>query len=395
MGECSTASEERASRAGIGAACGVAALRGVALGFVTWLLLSAAYWLLDLVWGPTPLLAQRPMFVFALCLLGGFIIACWDGRFKTAPKPFSDVMAEVKRTGAYDGGPALAGIVSFLLPIVFGGSVGVAAGLVGVIAASCTRIQKRICEVAHVERLVRSQRLAVNATLAFSVIGSCVLCMALLGGGVPLPRFDAVEITGSSLLCSVVLAFVGWALALLYLCSVHISKNVAGLFRKHTWLKPVVCGLCLGAAGALVPFVLFPGPVQVSEALALKTSMAPGLFIVSGVMKVFFTAFCMNMGWVGGPFFPLIFAGSAAGLGVGSFAGIDMTLAAVVVSTALLASFSQKPLAAAILMLIIVPFQALPCVLIAAFVGAMIPLPGVSSKSGSLVRKVLKKRQRN
>lgn len=391
MGGCSASSEGRASFAGIAAACGVAALRGAVLGIATWFLLSAAYWLIDIVWDPTPLLSQRPAFVFVLCVLGGFAIACWDGHFKTAPKSFSDVMAEVKRTGAYDGGPALAGIVSFLLPIVFGGSVGVAAGLVGVIAASCTRIQRRVLEVAHVARLVRPQRLLVNTTLAFFVVGACVLCTAFLGGGVPLPRFGAVELEGSLLMYSAVLALLGWMLLLLYLCSVRISKRVASLFRKRAWLKPVVCGVCLGAAGSLLPFVLFPGPVQVTEALVLRDSMAAALFIASGVAKVFFTAFCMNMSWVGGPFFPLIFAGCAVGLGVGAVLGIDAMLAAIVVSTALLASFSQRPLAAALVMMLIVPLQGFPYVLIAAFVGALLPLPGVSSKSEGFVRKALKR----
>ena len=49
-------------------------------------------------------------------------------------------MASVKTTGGYQLERPGASIVGFLLPLVFGGSIGPEAGLTGIIAAACTRI---------------------------------------------------------------------------------------------------------------------------------------------------------------------------------------------------------------------------------------------------------------
>lgn len=77
---------------------------GAVVGFGIWLLLDVAYWLLDLVWknGVDALgIAWLPVVV---CAVGGVCIGLWNKRFHCAPKPFNEVISDVKRTGRLPSG---------------------------------------------------------------------------------------------------------------------------------------------------------------------------------------------------------------------------------------------------------------------------------------------------
>ena len=76
----------------------------------------------------------------AFCGIGGLVIGLWTRFFGGQPESLKNVMASVKTTGGYQLERPGASIVGFLLPLVFGGSIGPEAGLTGIIAAACTRI---------------------------------------------------------------------------------------------------------------------------------------------------------------------------------------------------------------------------------------------------------------
>lgn len=361
----------------------VAALSfGIGIGLISWLLLGVSYGILGLVWGPTLSLLEKPLFVFALCCVGGVAIAFWNGRFESEPKPFTAVMAEVKAKGGYSMGPFIPGIVSFMLPVVFGGSIGVAAGLVGIVATCCTLSWSLLDRILCIASLPKYGRAALKALIAAGIAAAFVACTFAMGTPVPLPRFESLPLfDGTYLLQAVLLSAAGWALSLLYIASTFFSKKSAATLADKPWLRPVFCGVALGAVGVFLPFVLFPGPVQVSEIMDAWPALPFFVLAATAAAKVFFTAFCMNMGWMGGPFFPLILAGTCMGVAIASVSGIDPVLAAISVSTALLGSSSRRPLTSALIMLIVCPVQDVLYIAVAAFVGAALPLPGVAKES--------------
>lgn len=349
---------------------------GAAIGAISWILLSFAYGLLGFIWGPTLPLSERPLFVFGLCALGGVVIALWNTIFKSAPRPFASVMAEVKSKGSYSMGPLVPGIVSFLLPVVFGGSIGVAAGLVGIVATLCTGAWALLRKAAHADAFSRRFGIVLKVVIAGGALSAFSAFTFSAGTPVPLPRLEEVCFDLEHAIQAVFLSLAGCALALLYAMSGRLSKKAADALSDKPWLRPIVCGFALGAVGAFFPFVLFPGPVQVTEIMSSWAGMTCAALVVTAAAKVVLTAFCMNMGWVGGPFFPLIFGGVCCGLAIASVSGVDPVLAAIVVPAALLVSFSRKPLASVLIMLIICPVQNIGYLLIAALVGTLIPLPG-------------------
>ncbi len=59
-------------------------------------------------------------------------------------RPLEDVMAEFRTTGSYRTDGAVKPVITFLLPLVFGGSIGFEAGLTGLITAGCCWIRDKL-----------------------------------------------------------------------------------------------------------------------------------------------------------------------------------------------------------------------------------------------------------
>ena len=118
---------------------------GLVIGLIVWAVFWASSALTELLWidGRTRLesaLSKTGIASWwlpvAFCGIGGLVIGLWTRFFGGQPKSLENVMASVKTTGGYQLEHPGASIVGFLLPLVFGGSIGPEAGLTGIIAAA-------------------------------------------------------------------------------------------------------------------------------------------------------------------------------------------------------------------------------------------------------------------
>lgn len=368
-----------------GALIGLGALTagaGAAVGFGVWLLLDAAYWLLDAVWklGVGPLgVAWLPV---AVCAAGGACIGIWNTRFRCAPKPFNEVIADVRRTGGYHLGRIAPATVAFLLPIAFGGSVGPEAGLMGLIAAGCTWVGERMraagrrLGILHAgEDFTKAAKRVLYTVGVAGGIGGIAAVVALFGSGMSIPRFEAAAFGIEPLLWAVPLALAGWVLALLYLGVVRLARALRARFEHRTVLVPALVGLALGAAAVFLPYVLFPGSQQASELMGVWTGFSAGTLLLTGLVKTVFIALCLNLGWNGGPYFPLIFCSISFGYGVSAATGLDPVLCVTAVTAALMAAFSGQAGVAVIICLLMFPLASAPVLAVALAVGLLVPMP--------------------
>ena len=138
------------------------------LGFVIGFLVFVALWLssalTNLIWHNV-MEGEAPWFMpIVLCTAGGLIIGLWTKYIGGDPEPLMKVMAQVKRTGSYKLKNIPASVVAFLLPLAFGGSVGLEAGLTGIIAAACSYIGRTL-RVAGL-RMKEVADLTVSASLS-------------------------------------------------------------------------------------------------------------------------------------------------------------------------------------------------------------------------------------
>ena len=131
----------------------------------------------------------------------------------------------------------------------------------------------------------------------------------------------------------------------------------------------------------VMPMTMFSGESQVEELNVLWTGMGAVALLVLGFAKVFVTSMCVNMGWRGGHFFPIIFAGISIGYGMAMLTGADPVFCLCVVTAALVGGVMRKPVMAVLLLFLCFPILAAIPMLLAAFVGSRLPLPKWASES--------------
>ena len=111
--------------------------------------------------------------------------------------------------------------------------------------------------------------------------------------------------------------------------------------------------------------------------MATWTTWTAAVLVATGFAKAVITPMCLNMGWMGGSFFPSIFAGVAAGYGLAALTGADPMLMVTVTATAYLAGVVRKPLLVLAILFLCFPVEGVVWMGIAAVVGAALPVPRV------------------
>ena len=135
-------------------------------------------------------------------------------------------------------------------------------------------------------------------------------------------------------------------------------------------LKAVLEGSIASKASNAVIYATSNRRHLVKESFA---EFAPWILIISGVLKLVLTNICIKSGWKGGHFFPVIFCGVSIGYGVAMLGGLDTAFCAAVVTAGLLGVTMKKPLAVTMLLLLCFDARVIPWILLAAFLGSIIP----------------------
>jgi len=399
---------------------------GFIIGFAVYCVMNLSTWLTDLLWKGAGGALGVPWFSLVVCTVGGAIIGLWTWWSGDRVRPLEEVMAEFKETGAYEVNGVVKPVVTFLLPLVFGGSIGFEAGLTGLITAGCCWIRDRlkaaglrVAAVADVTiaasiaaifgtplagivagaesapadgedvleapgvndvNMRRGAKVVLYTAAAFGAFGGIAVFSSLFGASSGLPRFEAITATYVELLWIIPCFIVAYIMTLLFHGSARLFSVVAGRLgdgMAGTVLKPVIAGVVMGAVAMALPYVLFPGEVQSEELMATWTTWTAAALLGTGLLKAVITPLCLNMGWVGGNFFPSIFAGVAAGYGLAMLTGADPMLMVTVTTTAFLAGVIRKPLLVLAVLFLCFPVQGIFWMGLAAIIGAALPIPSI------------------
>lgn len=402
----------------------LAILVGLLIGFAVFAVMNASGWLTELLWGGLGGLAGVWWFPLVTCTLGGAVIGVWTWWSDDRVKPLEGVIGEFRQTGSYKTQGAVKPVVTFLLPLVFGGSIGFEAGLTGLITAGCCWIRDQLkaaglrvgslaevtiaASIAAIFRtplagivmgeesmpegregqaqtlnvadynMRRTAKIVLYTAAAFGAFGGVRLFSAIFGASGGLPRFEEIGATGVGYLWAVPCIVLAYAMTLLF----HGSRRLFGLVGDRmgqsptaTIAKPVICGVAMGAVACALPYVLFPGETQSEELMETWTTFAPVALLATGLLKAVVTPMCLNMGWVGGDLFPSIFAGVAAGYGLALITGADPMLMVTVTTAAFLAGVLRKPLVVLAILFLCFPADGILWMGLAAVVGSTLPIP--------------------
>lgn len=218
-------------------------------------------------------------------------------------------------------------------------------------------------------------KLVVYLLAVAGALGAMLLLGNLFGHGGGLPHFSDISLGAAELAWALPCVALGAAAGWLFHAAGRAVRVVAQRIGERPVAKAVIAGALLGAAGIALPFTLFAGEAQTEQLAATWTTLTAGALIATGFLKVVATQACLGLGWRGGHFFPIIFAGIALGYGMAALTGIDPVFALCATTAALLGTVMRQPVMTALLLFLVFPVKAVFVLLTAAALGALVPVP--------------------
>jgi H+/Cl- antiporter ClcA len=378
---------------------GVGAL--VTVGFIKLL-----EWFTDLLWtdfadavGAT---TADWWFVVPVCVVGGVLVGLCGRFLGDWPKQLETALADFRRDRVFDYRHLPNSLVASLVALTFGAALGPEAALVAIIGGLASWIG-RIIGVG--ERAAESLNyVGVMAALGtlFGTAGAAALPLEAVDERPPLGRrlvlllpgvaaagagallfsalssgggyfdytFRAYDFALSDLLWAMVAAAAGAVVAVALVSWSKVVAVPAARLTSHPEVLGALGGLALGLLASASALVLFSGHEGIQE-LIDDTDATTTFLVAISAAKVGAIGPLLAAGWKGGRFFPIMFAGAAAGLAVaGAFPDGAAMVGLAGAMTAAVAGLLRRPLAAGLLMLFLFPYDLYPVVAVAAVVGA-------------------------
>lgn len=403
---------------------------GAAAGAVVWIVVSLANLGIMLLWDLLPKaigVTAEPgklgfvIYSLCICIAGGVIIGLWQRKNGILPDETEQVMGRIKRSGSYPYNRIHILVISALLPIIFGGTIGPEAGLIGVVAAVCCLVgdilkwkgdevaalaeagmaaavgaifNAPLFGIADNLESVRGKgknrkRLVSKKTRIFiyvmGVIGGMAVMMLLskaFGGGSGLPRFDARHAMGlAQWKWFVPMLVLSVLFGLYYLLMRYMTRSIGGLLEKHRVTSCVIAGVVVAIVTSLAPFTAFSGEEGISKLMENWQAVSPAVLVAAAVLKLFTVNVCVDLGWRGGSIFPLIFSGVAAGYAFASLAGMDGAFAVAVFCAGIYSYVNRKPVSVIMILLMCFPVTYILPIAAASFAASFIPAPKVLLRS--------------
>lgn len=387
---------------------------GMIAGAAIWTILFAMNVGISLIWDRFPVYLGE-YYPIAVCILGGIVIGSFTKRFGPYPENLPVVMSKVKAEGRYeyrDLGPMAVGAV---LPLVFGGSVGPEAGLTGAIAAICTwvgdrlkRIGRDLKELTDIgmyatlsaifgaplfglagvatdgsdkTEIPRALRILIYVFAIAGALSAIMILREIFGGGMEMPHYDGLVCGRDEIAWLIPVCLIGASAGWMFCILDHVFHGISTRMEGRPVLTATIGGAALGICGLILPLTMFSGESQAEDLNAAWVTMSATLLLATGFVKVAITALCVNMGWRGGHFFPVIFSGIAIGYGLAAISGIDPVFAVCASTAAVVGGVMRKPLMTVLLLFLCFPIESVLILAAGAIIGSIVPLPGSVRKS--------------
>lgn len=385
-------------------------LMGGFAGLVIWVFLKIMSLGIAFLWEWLPEKFEFPLYTLIICTAGGAIIGLIRKKFGDYPEELHIVMAKVKKEKHYEYKNMLVLLISALIPLLIGASVGPEAGLAGIIVALCYWIgdnlkfaQKNTDKYTQMGMAVtlsvlfhsplfgifaveenddydtddiqisKSSKIFIYGIAIVSATGIYMLLSEIFGAGMAgFPSFEFSKPALHDFLMMIVYIIAGCILAMFYELTHKACRFVAE--KIPAILKETTAGLLLGIIATFVPAVMFSGEEQMAELMTDYSKYLPCLLIAVAFLKVLVTNMCIQSGLKGGHFFPVIFAGACLGYGIAMLvfanSASNVVFAAAIVTATMLGGVMKKPLAVTVLLLICFPIKMSIWIFLSALIGS-------------------------
>ena len=391
-----------------------AAVTGTVIAALVWLYLKVANVGVTIIWDMIPKYVDVKGYTILVCLAGGVVIGIFHRAYGPWPESMADSVKRVKNTGTYPFEKLPMIVAAAFLPLFFGGAVGPESGLVSILLGLCCWAMRQFGlarwkmetylrndpfisrkylfrvmlsgltlpadQIIYDKNQVqwkRAEQISAGVVAGLSGLFVYELLNALLGRGLSIPHLSQGAIETREKVGAVLLISVGIGAGYLYLVFRRlISAFFAKLAEKKlAVLNAVLGGLVLGLIGSALPMTMFSGGNAIQAIQYEYLRYTPYLLILIGVVKLFLTNVCIESGWRGGHFFPVIFSGLSIGFGFSVLLNTNQIFSVILVTAALLGTILQQPLGAIVLSIIFFPIEDFGWMCLASVVGGCIPLP--------------------
>ncbi|MCD7981262.1 MAG: chloride channel protein [Clostridiales bacterium] len=393
---------------------GFAAVTGVLIAVLVWLYLKISNVGITIIWEILPEYLNIEHYTLIVCLAGGLVVGIFHKVYGPYPESMADAVRRVRDTGSYPFQHLPITIIAAFLSLFFGGSVGPESGLVCLLLGLCfwaisqfgmarVKVQTlldenpflsgrylfgqmlkglvmapgKIVYDSELMRWKRGETVSTGIVTGIAALAVYLLMNRAFGSAFTIPHLDSGEIYMRDRFSVILLVAAGIGAGYLYLISRKLSAVFFGKLREKNLhiINAVLGGLILGLIGTALPMTMFSGGSDIQVIQYEYLQYTPYLLVLIGVVKLFLTNVCIESGWRGGHFFPVVFSGLSIGYGLSTILGTSQILSVVVVTAALLGTILQQPLGALALMVIFFPIEELGWMVLVSFVAGCIPIP--------------------
>jgi H+/Cl- antiporter ClcA len=385
------------------------ALMGVVSAVVTFVFMVLVQLGTGLVWEQTAQLLgiAPPVFTLLVCTLGGLVVGLLVKLFGDHSGIFAEVMLEFGKTGRFDYRNAPGIVITALVSLVSGGSLGPeapladACGGIGTWAADRLKLDERETRTMGYSGV--SGMLAAFITNPFggallglesaqggpggmhgyfwvlfpSLLASAVstVVFVLLSGAFfeTLYQFPEYAPKVAHMFYAVPLGMIGGVVGILFMLTLKRLQQLFQPMKGRLVLRGLIGGLGMGIIGALLPLTLFSGEEGTADLIAHAAEIGVVMLIVLGLVKLFASTLLLATGWKGGYIFPIMFSGVALGLAVNLlFPEIPVAVCVAATMAGALVAALRAPLYAALFTLVLVQKETAAVIAVAVVVSALL-----------------------
>jgi H+/Cl- antiporter ClcA len=157
------------------------------------------------------------------------------------------------------------------------------------------------------------------------------------------------------LAAAVPLGALGAASAIVCALMFAAVRRLAAPLARYGLLLSILGGVGMGLVAVAFPLTLFAGEHEFEIAMHEAADLGGWLLLAIALAKLLALAIAMSTGFVGGPIFPMLFAGGTIGLFANAvFPGVPVAVAVSCVMAATPAAFASLPISMLIVVLITV-----------------------------------------
>ncbi len=377
---------------------------GSSIGLIVWLFLTVLNLSIHFIWDTVPGYVGGSEWTLILCTIGGILVGLCQKYFGSYPKTMHETLAELKETKQVEYRNLHKSMISSLVPLAFGGSLGPEAALIGMTGGLATWVSGKLKLTKKEEALFAEA--AIGTTLGVTFISPLfgmfapvenegkqarevftirsqftVYLTTIISGTLVfyflskidhrlglIVDFDKANLSINELLMLVPLVLIGFACGYFFqLSGVLIAKLVEPI-KHFKLLLATFGGMVIGIVGIMLPYTLFSGEHQLRELNEEWHLVTPIILFVTGIAKLFITQFCINTGWRGGNIFPLFFSSASIGYALSIWFGIDPIFSVCVVASSIICYVIKKPFAIVLFLALYFPLNVVLFMLIAVMI---------------------------